>query len=292
MDFRRLIIRGLNKIKVLKYLNLNVLIKLNNRKFKIPVLQKIGFNNLFMSEPWMIDLLKGIVNIDQGAFIDVGVNVGQTLLKLKCVDQEIEYIGFEPNPNCVNYTKKLIEVNEFDKCKLIPVGLSNKNELGVLNFYSDSETDASASIIPDFRRNSKIIFKEFVPLFEFNYLKDLVGCSDFSILKIDVEGAELEVLNSFYTAIGANKPIILIEILPVYNKQNVDRLQRQEKIQELLEKLNYSIFRVIKQDDNFEGIQEIDDIGIHSDMNKCEYVMVHNSKKDQLTDLCSNEGIK
>ena len=41
-------------------------------------------------------------------FIDVGVNVGQTLLKLKSISSEINYLGFEPNPNCVNYLKNLI----------------------------------------------------------------------------------------------------------------------------------------------------------------------------------------
>ena len=282
------LLRVLNKLKILKYFNFYSSIILNNKKFKIPVLQKIGFNNLFMSEPWMIDLLNSIVKIDRKGFVDIGVNVGQTLLKLKSVDETINYIGFEPNPSCVNYTKQLIELNQFPSCKLVPVGISNENKLGVLNFYSISGTDASASVIPDFRKNANIVSKEYVPLFDFEQIKESVDCKNFSILKIDVEGAEYEVLSSFYKAIEVNKPIILIEILPVYNNRNVNRLERQVKIQELLTKLNYSIFRVMKMDNIFEKIEEIEEIGIHADMNMCEYVMVPDSKIDKLKSLLKN----
>jgi len=49
----------------------------------------------------MIDLLKKILLLKDGVFIDIGMNLGQTLIKLKCVDPNIRYFGFEPNPGCV-----------------------------------------------------------------------------------------------------------------------------------------------------------------------------------------------
>jgi len=281
-----ILIKGLNKLKITKFLNINGTIKLNNKKFKIPVLQKTGYSNLFMSEPWMIDILKIVCPIENKKFIDVGVNIGQTLIKLKSVSSEIDYIGFEPNPNCVNYASKLIEENKFNNTLIIPVGISNKNEIGILNFFSDNDVDSAASMIENFRPGQKTFKKEYIPLFDLDSLKNKINLDSMSILKIDVEGAELEVLTSFKKEIGEKKPIILIEILPTYNIQNTDRLERQNKIQQLLFNYGYSIFRVIKKDEVLLELLEISEIEIHADINKSEYVMVPSSKKAMFLNNC------
>lgn len=91
---KNIIIRLLNKLRLLSYFNINGKIELNSHKFKIPVLQKVGFDNLFMSEPWMIEILNIVLPLDNKGFVDVGVNVGQTLMKLRSVSSETKYIGF------------------------------------------------------------------------------------------------------------------------------------------------------------------------------------------------------
>lgn len=276
-----LFIRILNKLKLLDFLIVYGAIKLNARKFKVPIIQKIGFSNLFMTEPWMIGVLKITLPINQGNFIDVGVNVGQTLLKIKSISSDINYIGFEPNSTCINYVNNLISVNQLKNTILLPFGISNKSEVGELNFFYNSSTDSSASIIEEFRPEQKIERKEFIPLYDLKRINETVNIDSISILKIDVEGAELEVLNSFQDAIAKFKPIVLIEILPAYSIDNNFRVERQEKIQNLLSELNYSIFRIIKTDNHLIDIKEIDQIEIHSDLNMCEYIMVHEDKKSQ-----------
>lgn len=279
-------IKALNKFRILNLLNIHGTISLNKKTFKIPILQKIGISNLFMSEPWMIDILKIVLPIENKNFIDVGVNIGQTLLKLKSVSSEINYIGFEPNPICVNYAVKLINENNFDNTLIIPAGISDKNEMGLLNFFSQSETDSAASMIEDFRPDQKIFKKEFIPLYNIESFKNKINLDSISILKIDVEGAELEVLNSFKKEIEEKSPIILIEILPVYNANNLQRLERQNMIQNMLKDFGYSIFRVIKKDDILLDFQEISEIGIHGNINNCEYVMVPKVKKEVFKNNC------
>ena len=181
---RLLFIRALNKLSLLKFFNLTGEVTLNGKRFKIPILQKTGFSNLFVTETWMIKILEVVLPIDNKKFVDVGVNIGQTLLKLRSVSSEISYIGFEPNPMCVNYSAKLIKENEFKNTILIPSGISEKTELGKLNFYSPSETDSSASMIEDFRFNQKTFRQEFVPLFDLNRLKSAIDLDSISILKI------------------------------------------------------------------------------------------------------------
>lgn len=275
----KLLIRALNKFKILSYVNVNGNVTLNNKSFKIPILQKVGYTNLFMSEPWMIDILKIVLPIDSKLFVDVGVNIGQTLLKLRSVSSDIEYIGFEPNPMCINYVNRLVEANSFTKFSIIPVGISDKTEIGLLNFFYSSSTDSSASMISEYRPEQKIERKEYIPLFDCEKLKKIVSLDLISVLKIDVEGAELEVLKSFYDVIKEQQPIILIEILPAYNDKNTFRIDRQNKIQNLLINAGYSIYRVIKKNDILLDLKSIPDIGIHSDLNKSEYVMVPSIKK-------------
>lgn len=270
----RLFLKVLNKFRLLDSIKVSGSIVLNKRKFKIPIIYKTGFANMFMSEQWMIDLLKIILTDDKKCFVDVGVNVGQTLLKLRSVSRVINYIGFEPNPLCVLYVNDLIKVNRFENCHLIPVGISDLTKIGVLNYFDDSATDGAASIISNFRPNKTILRKEYVPVFTIEDLKNEVDFSEISVLKIDVEGAELEVLKSFFSIIEQSKPVILIEILPVYSEANISRIERQNEIMDIIKRIEYIVYRVIKTGDRLLGFERISTIGIHSDLNQCEYVLV------------------
>jgi len=273
-----LILKIINKLKLLNYFNLLGEISLNDVTFKIPVIKKLGIENIYMSEPWMISLLKKM-NLKDGQFIDVGVNIGQTLLKLKSVNQEIEYIGFEPNPTCVFYSNELIEANQFKNTVIIPTGIADKNGVLKLNFYSENISDSSASIIENFRPDQEVKSSQYIPVNTVENISDSISLKNVKAIKIDVEGAEMEVLESFKKLISKNQPVILIEILPVYTSENTFRLDRQEKIESLLSELDYLIYRVNKKNEIFESLQHIDSIGIHDNLDECEYVFMPKTKK-------------
>ena len=270
----KFLLRILNKLELLDKVNLTATIKLNGRRFSIPVIGKMGFSNVFMTEPWMIKVLQVVIPITKGTFVDIGANIGQTLLKLKSVSNQIEYVGFEPNPNCIFYLNRLVKNNNFKDTHLIPVGIFTDTYLAQLFFYYDDTVDASASILEDFRPKSKIERKEYVPIYSFNKLRQNLNLTKISILKIDVEGAELEVLKSFEEEIIDSQPVVLMEILPVYEIENKKRLQRQDEVQNLFRKWGYYLHRVVKQNDILIEISQIEEIGIHSDLNSCEYIAV------------------
>ena len=275
------VVKVLRKINAFKFFNFNKTIRIGDKKFVIPVSDNIGYSNLNISEPWMIDVLKIVLPMGNSSFVDVGVNTGQTLLKLKSVSSDIEYIGFEPNPFCVNYVSKLIARNGFENTTIVPVGISDNSELGVLNFLEDSKADSSASMIAEFRKDHVIKRKEYIPLFNFEDLRDKINLDSISVLKIDVEGAELEVITSFKKELAKSETILLLEILPAYNEENTFRIERQNKIQKLLFDLNYSIFKVLKKNDLLLDFEEVKAIGIHSDLDLCDYVVVPNAKIDR-----------
>src|SRR6202012_2839597 len=122
------IIRALKKLKMLPYVNFLVNYKYNSVSYKVPVLQNVGYGIMRQdfANSWLICLFKKMPGIDKDVtIIDIGVNLGQTLLGIKTIsNRRIKYIGFEPNPMCVYYAEKLIDYNNFKNCQIIPAALS------------------------------------------------------------------------------------------------------------------------------------------------------------------------
>lgn len=289
---KHFLLRALNKLGLLAKLNINGKLILNNKTFNIPIIKLNGYNNLFMSEIWMVELLDQLVknNNDDKKFIDVGVNIGQTLLKLRSVSDQMKYIGFEPNPLCVFYTNELIKANDSLKksdITLYPVGISTENEVLTLNLYTENEMDSSASIIEEFREH-EIKQKFNVPVFNTQTIDSSNDIfNGVGIIKIDVEGAELEVLNSFNKVIERERPYILIEILPIYKEDNTFRLSRQNNIESNFKALNYSIYRIERTPQStFSHLTKIESIGVHADLNQCDYIIIPN-ENNKLSHLIS-----
>jgi len=271
----QLLVQALSKAKVLKRLNIYSTRRIDNKSFVIPILRSNGKDNLIDSEKWMTQLLTMLFDRKHGSFVDVGANIGQTLLKVKSINPTIKYYGFEPNPICVFYLNELIAKNKFETVSLFPVGISNKTEVRELHFFYDSDTDAAASMISDFRPWQQVLKKMYIPCYTISDLKNFVDLSKIGIIKIDVEGAELEVLNGVSKAIDEARPFIIAEILPVYKVENKDRFERQHKIGEFLTNRKYKIFRVLANPggelQKFQFLRQFD---IHSSMDLTNYVFV------------------
>lgn len=98
------------KLKLIQYFNFSVRTQNKGASIKVPIIGGVEISNIYEAEGWMDDILILLARkITSGTFIDVGVNIGQTLIKVKnSFNSSINYLGFEPNPNCVNYCYKLI----------------------------------------------------------------------------------------------------------------------------------------------------------------------------------------
>ncbi|HYF31998.1 MAG TPA: FkbM family methyltransferase [Chitinophagaceae bacterium] len=268
-----LFIKLLFRLKLLPLFNLRKKIDIDGNKIRIPLFGNLGYFNFNLTEVWMTQVLRQLKPIFKGAFVDVGVNTGQTLIKAHGVFGKMEYVGFEPNPVCVHYVQNLIRLNNFN-CKLLPVGVSSETGILKLNFYYDEETDQSASILQQFRLDQPIHHSLYVPVFNGQSVVQLLPAQQHSILKIDVEGAELDVLKGLQEWIVARQPIILSEILPVYTPSHPDytlRVQRQQEMQQLLRNWDYRIARLVKN--NTIAVQLLETIEPHSDMELCDYII-------------------
>jgi FkbM family methyltransferase len=268
-------VKILNKINCLKYLNVFCRAQVNEKNIYIPVLSGVGLENLPFTEIWMCDLIRYALSVRTGFFMDIGANVGQTLIKLRLVDEERPYVGFEPNSECVHYFNQLVKINKFKNIDLIPVGLYDRNAVLALNLYTQSPTDQGASLIENLREG-KTYGKINVPVFEYRHIAEAHGLGKIAIIKIDVEGAELEVLTSIKCAIKENQPIIIVEILPAYDNEYRDRVERQNKISVLMKELGYEILRVHKNKSyqNVERLEKLAEFDIHGNIEHTDYVLI------------------
>ncbi len=275
---KKLVIRLLRKLKLLKYFNFITCIQVNQTRVKIPVNAGVGMSYLWLSEPWMITVLKHLSIEENSTIIDVGVNIGQTLVKLKSVYNEFNYVGFEPNPACVQYTEKLIEANCWQNIQIVPAGLAESFGVAILEHYSQDDTDSSASIISHYRESQEVFKKEIVTVIGSQDVEQFWKGEKISLIKIDVEGAELGVLKGLKQTIKQHNPYLLIEILPVYTEENIDRKANQIEIQNLVSQLGYVIYRIHKNDNNeFRKIELLDGFDIHSNLEWCDYILAPNT---------------
>ena len=196
------------------YFNLST--KVGNRRFLIPIANGKGWPNLLSQEAWMVRLMRDLLNFRQGAFIDVGANTGQTLIKLRSFSPDTPYIGFEVNVKSFLILKSVVDVNKLEGCTIIPIGLSN--DFGVFPVWSANEDGTFATIekelVQDDTMQSQSLgvvakLDNLIQMGTFeNAIKEGIFC-----IKIDVEGHELEVLKGAADSLSKYRPFIIIEVL-------------------------------------------------------------------------------
>ncbi|WP_077145369.1 FkbM family methyltransferase [Sphingopyxis sp. KK2] len=226
-----------------------------------------------LTEPWMHALLRRLLANATGTFIDVGVNLGQTLIKVKAIEPARRYIGFEPNPACVHYVEELVAANGWTDVRVVPAGLGPRSGIVTLELYHGRSGDSAASIVEGFRPDKVVTFRKTVAILGVADLPDDLLAAPVGLVKIDVEGAEADVIDALTPVIARDRPQISMEILPCYDGRHAERIARQARIEARFADLDYRLLRVLHEgrDGDYELVP-IDAIGIHGDLSLCEYV--------------------
>ncbi|MCU1384404.1 MAG: hypothetical protein JWL71_3101 [Acidobacteria bacterium] len=240
---------------------------------RIPVVFGQGPQNLALLEPGIFGALRRILPLRPGAVFDIGVNVGQTLLKIKALDWQRPYVGFEINHRCCHYVDTLIAANQFVDCTVVPVGLSDRNGVATLWLRREVGFDPAATTVDDTCDDAGTRRPQYGALCRGDDVVAAMGLDALAAVKIDTEGAELDVLRGLATTIATFRPVILCEILPVGDAGQAAgqaRLHRQHAVEALLAQWNYILCRLL--DD--ATLQRLDAIGVHDDLTLSNYLMI------------------
>jgi FkbM family methyltransferase len=214
-------------------------------------------------------VLRGALAGRSGTFVDVGAHVGAFLLKVRRIRPDLPYVGFEPNPHAFRILAARAE--EMPHARALQVALGEEEGMATLH-RRGSGADPEASLVPGFRDPSfyrSSLSVKVVP--GDRQLADL-GVERVAMVKVDVEGAELEVLRGLRATLSRERPAILCELLPPFEGDtplSLSRIGRQRELHALLRALAYQVGVIDRDGRVREGKLEP-----HSDVRRCDYLFV------------------
>ena len=241
-------------------------------------------------EPWLDLIYNAALAAKHGAFIDVGANSGQTLMKILSLDKNIEYVGFEPQLDCCYYIDQFIRKNSLSSHLILPVGLSNTSKV-VLLFKRTDDMDTTASTVDGFRPTDFYSSKQAIYVTSGDKIISDINLSAISTIKIDVEGGELEVIDGLKNTFSEYKPFVIFEVLNnflVVTDSELDkdtikfRMNRIEKMENILRDAGYKLFNILPDD----GLVEVSKIEpcVSNDLRITDYIAIHKDYRSNFFD--------
>ena len=237
---------------------------------------------------WKTEVIKQLLSGESGAFIDIGANLGQTLIDHYVADTQTQYIGFEPNPICAYYLNELTRINGLSNHVIMPIGLAEKAQIASFFYRTDTPDDDSATLIEDLRPTWNLS-KRYIPCYDFDQVSATLELTDISLIKIDVEGAELQVLKGMSNTIQNFRPIMLCEVL--YADAAADASfneRRNSEMIQLFNELNYNVLQLIKTADDqkvteAKKIEQFSNAVFSAETRPlCDYLFVPTEKTEQV----------
>jgi FkbM family methyltransferase len=164
----------------------------------------------FRHEQHLITPLTRALERRPGLFIDVGVNVGQTLLKVLSIAPHRSYLGFEPQIGCAYFVDQFLRDNQITTASVVPLALSDKNTM--LPIFAKGQFDEMASLV----RDERDVGVQYVSARVGDEVLAELGIDEVAIIKVDVEGAELQVFRGLEKTVAEYRPVCFFEVLPNY----------------------------------------------------------------------------
>ena len=228
---------------------------------------------------WKTHAIGEILKYRPGALVDVGAHVGQTLLDFVAAPRGSTYLAFEPNVICCHHLQTFISVNRLDSCRVVPAALGDRNQVAIL-YQFGSDVDSGSSTMRELRPTW-----DAQPytccMYRLDDISDVLPQSSTSLLKIDVEGTELDVLRGMETTVRNEHPWIICEVLhrDTYADEEPYR-QRCSDLMRLLTKLEYSVLLILRNrdDSRVEDLKTIeafpDVVWAEGSEQLCDYLFV------------------
>lgn len=150
--------------------------------------------------------------------IDVGANMGEYLYALEKSRKFPQIVGIEPNPHLFHRLQRL-----FPQCRIFNLALSSTNEKKQLKiplidgtYYESRGTFANFTDLGETAQKFiEVKTKTLDTLIAENSITDI------GLLKIDVEGHEMEVIQGGAKTIARERPIILVEIEQRHHREPI-----------------------------------------------------------------------
>lgn len=189
----------------------------------LPTSLKSFYKNMSLGdyEAYIIDSLSTHTDILGKIIWDIGAHIGyHTLLFAKNAGKDGKVVAFEPNPDNRDSLIKNIALNNDlrDRISIRPEALSSKSGEGkMLISPNPLSTSSSGSHLSGIKTPyQEEVYKEFIETsVKLETIDNMIlkaGLDMPDIIKMDVEGAEYDVLSGAKNLLKEKKPIMIIEI--------------------------------------------------------------------------------
>lgn len=156
--------------------------------------------------------------------IDCGANIGLSIIYFKTIYPDADVIAFEPDKQIFSILTKNVQSFKLNKVRLVSKAIWSKKT--TLNFQAEG-ADAGRIITTTTREDTKRIHTDCL----IDYLNKPVA-----LLKIDIEGAELEALES------CKNKLHFVENLFIEYHSFVNQKQKLDKIIQILLDQNFKLY--------------------------------------------------
>jgi FkbM family methyltransferase len=154
---------------------------------------------------WLRDLSRFIP--DRAIIVDVGANIGNHSVFFAGVCRAAQVIPFEPNPVAIDMLQRNLFLNGFDNIDSSFLGIGCASKPGVAAIKpANTQYNLGATAF------QQVPFDDHGQTIPVDSLDNILPTKDVDLIKIDVEGMELEVLLGCENLVTRSKPLIYIEI--------------------------------------------------------------------------------
>lgn len=198
-------------------------VKFNQHNFKVNLRDQADVSVL--AEIFQLREYRSAENIIKSStfpIIDAGAQAGFFSLYVRALNAKIRIYAIEPEPKNAEFLAKHLKINHIQDIKIFQQALAGKS--GKLDFYVSEDTH-NHSLIKFDKFKEKIL----VPALSLSDFLSQNKLNHISLLKMDIEGAEYEVLENFVKEDWRKIENILLEYhdLPEKNHKDLAELIRR-----------------------------------------------------------------
>lgn len=180
-------------------------------------------------------------------FIDVGAASGEMLnIARGAIGNNGQIFGFEPRNEAFDFLNQMFDRFGFSNISLFNSLVGDKDE--VIDFFVDSDHPESSSVFREWRTgitdNIECRSQQMVSL---DSWAEKIKPNRVDLLKIDVEGAEPQVIAGAISLILKTQPTILLEIRAINTEESMDKIFSFDSIHTMLIELGYTNFYALRK---------------------------------------------
>jgi FkbM family methyltransferase len=195
----------------------------------------LSYDDLLHIDQGFEETIKEWFDISRGAFIDVGANIGRYTVGL--AENFNQVYAFEPVRETFLTLEKNIHLNGLENVMAMQIGLWNCSVEKEISIGMHKGLSSIVISLPN-SQTQKIVVDAC------DNIAESLDIRDVSLVKIDAEGAEVEIISGMEKLLLRDSPRVIVEV----------KSMNRKKVNDMLDHLGYTLIEIQGENHLFEII--------------------------------------